>query len=220
MVEIYASVLGVENPKNEIKNLEQAGADGIQLDVMDGKYNSNNTLKIFNPENTRILKSKISIPIEVHLMIKEPWKKINDFSKSCETIIFHYEACVTNEKINKTIEKIKSCGVKIGIAIEPETHFSKILDYLKDVDLVLIMTVRTGYAGQKFINRTNEIKELIKHRGKKGLKYLIEVDGGINEKTINLVKGVDRVVSASFILNSFDKKKAIRTLRDQYENFS
>jgi ribulose-phosphate 3-epimerase len=214
MVQVFVSLLGTEKPENILKILEKSGADGVQLDVMDGKYNSNYTMDIFNPESARSFKSISKIPLEVHMMMEEPWKSVTDFCVSCDTIIFHYESCNSNE-IKETIKKIKMCDRNVGIAIEPNTHYSNILDYLSEIDLVLVMTVHTGYAGQKFIDRRLEIKELSDYRKKSGLKYLIEIDGGINDKTSRIVResGADRIVSASFILKSSDKKEAINALR-------
>lgn len=212
MAEVYASLLGAVNIGATLKKLEKAGADGVQLDVMDGKYNLNSTWDAFNPDNVRDLKT--SLPLEAHLMIEEPWNFVVEFCESCETVIFHYETC-SDEQVKETARKIKMSGRKAGIAIEPETHFSRILPFLPEIDLVLVMTVRTGYAGQKFIDRSAEIKELSDYRKKSGLGYLLEVDGGINGETARIaaVAGADRLVSASFILNSQDFSRAVKALR-------
>lgn len=214
MAEVYASLLGAVNIGATLEKLEKAGADGVQLDVMDGKYNSNSTWDAFNPDNVRAIKSSTKLPLEVHLMIEEPWNSVVEFCESCETVIFHYETC-SDEKVKETVRKIKMSGRKAGIAIEPETHFSLILPFLQEIDVVLVMTVRTGYAGQKFTDRSSEIKELSDYRKKSGLKYLIEVDGGINGKTARIATaaGADRLVSASFILNSQDFSRALKALR-------
>ncbi len=214
MTEVYASLLGANSLEIAIKKLENAGVDGIQLDVMDGKYNPNDTWGMFNPARARDIKSLTSLPLEAHLMIEEPWNSVVEFCETCETVIFHYEAC-GKEQLQDTIRKIKLCGRKAGIAIEPETHFSEVLPYLAETDIIIVMTVRTGYAGQAFIDRSGEIKELRDYRNKSGLRYTIEVDGGINGRTARIATGAgaDRLVSASFILNSQDFSRAVKALR-------
>lgn len=214
MVEVYASVLDTENVENTVQKLESSGANGIHLDVLDGKYNSHENFSILNPVVVDHLKTLVKVPLEVHLMTNNPIDHVVEFSTSCETIIVHYESCDENE-LKNVLEKIRSCGRKTGVAIEPSTYVSEIFSLLSEIDLILVMTVRSGTSGQKYIDRSSEIKELDDYRKKSGLEYIIEVDGGMNNESSRLVKdaGADRLVSASFILNSNDYSKSIVSLK-------
>lgn len=200
----------------KLGKLEEAGIDAIQWDLMDGKYNSNNTLKFFNPAVMEEVMKNTSMDAEAHLMVVEPWNFV-DKIKNCSTIIFHLEACKKREDVIKTIDKIKSLGKNIGLAIEPETPVEALIEYLALVNLVLIMSVKTGYAGQQFINVSEKIRKLEGLRD--DLHYKIEVDGGINDKTVSIVRkaGCDAVVSANFILNDEinDYKQAVKTLKNR-----
>jgi len=203
-----------ENILPKLAVLEAAGVDTIQWDLMDGEYNSNNTLKFFNPVVMGEVMKNTSMDGEAHLMVVEPWNFV-DKIKNFSTLIFHLEACKKREDVIKTIDKIKSLGKNVGIAIEPETPVEALKEYLTLVNLVLVMSVKTGYAGQQFIDVSEKIRKLAGLRD--DLHYKIEVDGGINDKTVSIVRkaGCDVVVSANFILNDEinDYKQAVKTLK-------
>jgi ribulose-phosphate 3-epimerase len=216
-MEIGASLLSKpENMSKEklgefINKLEKTGVDSIHWDVMDGKYNSNNTWSYQGPEVIKSLRPVTKLPFVAHLMIANPAESIGLFNDAgCNRIIFHYEA----GKIKETIDKIKSFGRAAGIAIEPETPVEKIKEFLTFIDTVLVMTVKTGYAGQGFMDMTDKIKELDKIRSEKKLGFTIAVDGGINKETGKLCReaGADVLAAASYIRNN-DHARAIESLR-------
>jgi ribulose-phosphate 3-epimerase len=195
-----------------IVDLEKSGIDSIHWDVMDGKYNANNTWDYQGSDTIKKLRIISKLPFVAHLMIKDPIEKIRLFNEAgCNTIIIHYEAC---KNINETVKKIKSYGRCSGVAIEPDTPVEKIVDYLPILDEVLVMSVNTGYAGQGFIDMTGKIKYLDNIRKELGLDFKIAVDGGINDATGKLCRdaGADILVSASYIQKS-DYKSAIDSMR-------
>jgi len=202
-----------ENIIKKLPRLEAAGVNTIQWDLMDGVYNPNNTVRWFSPDVMEKVMSKTKMGSEAHMMVIEPWNFVNKIKDYCSMFIFHLESCKSNDDVLKTIDKTKSFG-KVGIAIEPETKVEELYDYLHLIDLILVMTVKTGHAGQPFIDMSDKIRKLVKERELKKLSFEIEVDGGINDKTIETVRtaGCDAVNSASFILNN-DYKDAVRTLK-------
>jgi ribulose-phosphate 3-epimerase len=184
-----------------IRKLEKAGIDSIHWDVMDGEYNTNDTWSYQGPDVIKKLRLVTNLPFVAHLMVSNPIEKIGLFSEAgCNTIIFHYEAC---KDVKATIEKIRSFGRSVGIAIEPETPVEKITDILSYLDVVLVMTVKTGYAGQGFMDMAGKISYLDKLRSEKRLGFKIAVDGGINDETgkICVDAGADVLASASYIRN-------------------
>lgn len=203
-----------ESILQKLPHLEKAGVDTIQWDLMDGKYNGVNTAHLFNSNTIETVMNNTQLDSEAHMMVSEPWNFVDTINGFASTLIFHVEACKTREDVIKTIEKIKSLGKKVGIAIEPSTLTETLIDYLHLIDLVLVMSVKTGYAGQPFIDVSKKIEALVEKRRAKNLSFEIEVDGGINDKTIEIVRsaGCDAVNSASFILNN-DYEKAVRVLK-------
>ena len=194
-----------------IKKLEAFGVDSLHWDVMDGKYNSNDTWDFQGPDVIKKLRGKTHLPFVAHMMIKNPVKAISLFHDAgCNSLIFHYEAC---ENIKDTIKKIRSYGMNSGIAIEPETSAKKIIDYLPDIDVVLVMTVKTGYAGQNFMDMTEKIIYLDSVRKSNGLNFKIAVDGGIDKHTGKICRnaGADIIASASYIRK--EGESAIKSLR-------
>lgn len=186
-------------PQDIVKELDNTNADAIHVDIMDGKFVDNKTWTI--GEITKIIKYS-SLPLDVHLMVNSPSKYIEDYAMlNTNDIIFHYEAI---ENIDKMINEIKDYGLKVGIAINPDTDIKNVFTYLNRIDLVLIMSVYPGKSGQTFIETTlDKIKELKEYINKNNLKTLISVDGGINNETGRLCKdaGADILVSASYIHN-------------------
>ena len=215
-VQIAPSVLGVpclEAPE-VINNLISAGADMIHYDVMDGRFVSN---KSFPIEEYEYHKGHVdsSIIFDVHLMTYDLVDNIKKFAKGATYITFHYEA-IENNKIEDLITLVKSFNVKVGISICPDTDVKVLDPYLKDLDLVLVMSVVPGKGGQSFMDVSlNKISYLNQFRKDNKLSYVIEVDGGINAETSKLVKerNVDILVAGSFILKSSDYQGQINKLK-------
>jgi len=197
------------NLESEIKRLENNGADWIHIDVMDGHFVPNLTI---GAPVVKALKRVTSLPLDVHLMISDPEKYIDDFAKAgSDLITFHYEAAET--RIDEITDKIKSYGIKAGLSIKPKTPVSAIKKYTDKLDLILIMTVEPGFGGQKFMPDCAEKIEELKLFSKDDL--IIEVDGGINDKTAAYCKekGANALVAGNYILSSNDMKEAIASLR-------
>lgn len=184
-------------PIDIIKKLDNSKCDLIHLDIMDGKFVKNRTWTF---SEIKKLTSYSHLPLDVHLMVEKPEKYIEDYALlNTNDIIFHYEAV---KDIESMINLIKSYGLKVGIAVNPNTNVELLFPYLNKIDLVLIMSVYPGESGQSFIeNSLEKIKILKEEIIKQEVKTLIEVDGGINDETALLCKeaGVDVLVSASFI---------------------
>lgn|SRR5574344_173030 len=195
--------------KSEVKNVEKAGANWLHIDVMDGHFVPNITIGACVVKD---LKKVSSLPLDCHLMIENPEKYYNDFvNAGAYSIVFHYEA--TLDKTSDLIKKIKQENVKVGLSIKPATKIEEIKKYLDDLDLVLIMSVEPGFSGQKFINqcadKISEIRKINKD-------ILIQVDGGINEKTaaICIKNGANCLVSGNFIFKSDNIKKSIEAIKN------
>ena len=196
------------NLESEIKKLEKNGADWIHVDVMDGHFVPNLTI---GAPVVKALRRVTNIPLDVHLMIENPEKYIKDFALAGSDIItFHYEASKNN--VNEIIDLIRSYGKKVGLSIKPKTKVSEIEKYIKDVDLVLIMTVEPGFGGQKFMP---DCAEKIKEIKNISTQVIVEVDGGINIETASYCKklGVDALVAGNYIFSSDNIKEAIASLR-------
>ncbi len=197
------------NLESEIKRLEAAGADWVHVDVMDAHFVPNLTI---GAPVVKALRRVCNIPLDVHLMIDNPEKYINDYVLAgADIITFHYEA--VKEKSLELIKQIKNSGKKAGISIKPNTQVNEIKDLILPSDLILVMTVEPGFGGQKFMNDCAlKIKE-IKNSASKNL--IIEVDGGINDKTAKICKefGANALVAGNYIFNSENIKSAIELLR-------
>lgn len=199
---ISGSLLKICDDKRKIDELNRC-CDMIHFDIMDGKFTDNKTLEYF--KNV----SGVTKPIDVHLMVYDVEKYLDKVSAfKPEYVTFHYEI----GDILNNIKLIKERGFKAGIAINPETDVDYICEYLNMVNLVLVMSVRPGKGGQKFIDISDKIDKLEKYRSDNDLDYKIEVDGGINSETIKKVKKVDIAVCGSYITDSLDYEKMVKSL--------
>ena len=210
MVYISPSILSADfaNLERDIKRIENAGADWVHVDVMDGHFVPNITIGV--PVVASIRKVT-ELPLDVHLMIENPEKYIEPFAKAgADILTFHYE-CGCD--IKKTIDLIKSFGVKAGLSIKPKTSAEVVLPYLKDLDLLLVMTVEPGFGGQKFMQDCAEKIPMIKTNAPESL--VIQVDGGINPETARICTsyGANSLVAGNYIYKSNDIGFAIKSLR-------
>ena len=214
-IKISPSILSADFSKlcSEIESLENAGADLIHIDVMDGHFVPNITI---GPEVISKLRKYTSLPFDVHLMISPVNNFISNFAEAgADIITIHPEA---TEDIVSSIKKIKSYKKKAGVSLNPETPVDKVIPILNSIDLVLIMSVNPGFGGQKFIEKTlDKVKILRKEINQQNLHTQIEIDGGINFENSKIAReaGVDILVSGTTIFkeNNGDLKKNIKLLR-------
>ncbi len=194
----------------EIKDVTNAGADWIHLDVMDGHFVPNIS---FGAPIIKSVRSATHLPFDVHLMISDPDTYIPDFAKAgADYISFHAEASTNYEK---TIELIRSLGVKPGIVINPDTPITTIESVLHKVDYILCMSVYPGFGGQSYIPEVlQKITSLVQLRELKGLSFFLEVDGGVNISTMErfVKSGADIFVAGSAVFGTDDYRCAIKNL--------
>ena len=214
-IKISPSILSADFSQlgQEIKNLENSGADMIHVDVMDGHFVPNLTI---GPPVIKALRKCTNIPFDVHLMIKPVHKYIKDYAESgADIITVHPEA--TNS-LQESIDEIKKYKKKVGLSLNPDTKIEVIEKYLNQIDLVLIMSVYPGFGGQKFIKEVlKKIEKINEIKNKNGFKFDIEVDGGINFSNFKevLEAGANILVSGTTIFkeNNGDIKKNINFLK-------
>ncbi|MDM5332679.1 ribulose-phosphate 3-epimerase [Ureibacillus composti] len=213
MIKIAPSILSANFAKlgEEVKEVEAAGAELIHIDVMDGHFVPNITM---GPIVVEALRPITNLPLDVHLMIENPDAYIEQFAKAgADYITVHVEAC---RHLHRTIQLIRSFGVKPGVVLNPHTPIESIQHILEDVDLVLFMTVNPGFGGQKFISsvvpKVEALSNIIKERG---LNIDIEIDGGINEETIVpcAKAGATIFVAGSAIYNQADRASALQRIK-------
>jgi len=213
-MKISPSILSADFTRlgEEVKAVEEAGADYLHVDVMDGRFVSNITI---GPFVVKALKSVANVPLDVHLMIEEPERFVPEFAASgADIITVHAEA---TRHLHGTVQLIKASGARAGVSLNPATPVSALDDIIDDLDLVLIMSVNPGFGGQSFIpvalKKTEAVRSLIRERG---LKTELEVDGGIKVDNIAEVAraGADVFVAGSGIFKTPSYKETISRMRE------
>ena len=213
MMKVAPSLLSCDftNMGSEIKRIEGSGADMVHLDIMDGHFVPNIT---FGPMVVNALRGLVRIPFDVHLMVSDPLYYSNIFAKcGADIITFHIES---DSNLEETIKSIHSHKKKAGISIKPGTPAEAITEYIKDIEMVLIMTVEPGFGGQKFMyDQVQKIRTIREIANRENHEIMIEVDGGINEETSKVCReaGADICVAGTSVFKSGDISLAIKRLR-------
>jgi ribulose-phosphate 3-epimerase len=199
------------NLSKDIQLINESEADWFHVDVMDGVFVPNISFGFPILKHVKKISQK---PLDVHLMIVNPERYIEEFAKAgADVITVHYEACV---HLHRILQSIRSLGIKAGVAINPATPVSVLEDVLNDADLFLVMSVNPGFGGQKFIPRTiDKIRQLRIDLDEAGSKAVIEVDGGVDATNYRSVidAGADVIVAGSAVFNMPDPKEAIKNLK-------
>jgi ribulose-phosphate 3-epimerase len=196
----------------EIADVANAGADWVHVDVMDGRFVPNLT---FGPVMVRTARAATTLPIDVHLMIVEPEKYIEEFATAgATTISVHQEACV---HLQRTLRQIRDLGKRAGVVLNPATPETTLEYVLDDVDLILVMSVNPGFGGQAFLaSQLTKLERLARRLQERGLGHVdLEIDGGIGPKTVKSVvdAGANVVVAGSAVFGQQDRKAAITAIR-------
>ncbi|QPJ65793.1 MAG: ribulose-phosphate 3-epimerase [Candidatus Nitrohelix vancouverensis] len=213
MIKIAPSILSADFARlgDEIKAVEDAGADWIHVDVMDGHFVPNITI---GPPVVESLRKVTQLPLDVHLMIENADAYIKDFaSAGADILTVHVEAC---PHLHRTIQHIKEQGVRAGVVLNPATSLSNLEEVLHDVDMVLLMSVNPGFGGQSYIpSMTDKISNMRDIMNQYEHEYDLEVDGGVKPSNVAevLEAGANVIVAGSAIFNSKNYKKAIKALR-------
>ncbi len=215
-VQIAPSILSADFSRlgEEIRAVEEAGADLIHVDVMDGQFVPNITI---GPLVVEAIRPVTDLPLDVHLMIVQPERYIGEFARAgADLITVHVEACT---HLHRVIQQIKGLGKKAGAVLNPATPLCSLEYVLEDLDMVLLMSVNPGFGGQSFIpSALSKIRRLKQMMEERGLEIPIEVDGGVNVSTIKDVvqAGADICVAGSAVFEKDDYKGAISALHESY----
>ena len=214
MIKLAPSILSADFARllEDVKKVEKAGCEYLHIDVMDGHFVPNITL---GPGIVKSLRKDVNMVFDAHLMIENPDNYIKEFADAgCDIIVVHQEACT---HLHRTIQNIKSHGIKAGVALNPATPIATIKYVLQDVDMVLLMSVNPGFGGQSYIPVvTEKIKELKALIDKMNLDIDIEVDGGVKPSNIAEVvnAGANVIVAGSAIFNAGNIDEAVKSLRE------
>jgi ribulose-phosphate 3-epimerase len=213
MVRVAPSILSADFGclLDEVKRMEDAGADWLHIDVMDGHFVPNITM---GPLVVKALSGRVSLFLDVHLMVENPGNFLGDFyNAGAQMLTVHAEACT---HLHRVVQSIKEMGCKVGVALNPSTPLNCLEYVLDELDLVLIMSVNPGFGGQEFIYAVlPKIKALAEEKRRRGLSLDIQVDGGINESTYKLVleAGAEVLVAGSALFNAPEPSKLITAFK-------
>ena len=214
MIKLAPSILSADFARllEDVKKVEKAGCEYLHIDVMDGHFVPNITL---GPGIVKSLRKDVNMVFDAHLMIENPDNYIKEFADAgCDIIVVHQEACT---HLHRTIQNIKSHGIKAGVALNPATPIETIKYVLQDVDMVLLMSVNPGFGGQSYIPVvTEKIKELKALIDEMNLDIDIEVEGGVKPSNIDedVNAGANVIVAGSAIFNAGNIDEAVKSLRE------
>jgi ribulose-phosphate 3-epimerase len=213
MIKIAPSILSADfsRLRDEVRRVEQAGADWVHVDVMDGNFVPNITI---GPDVIRAIRKHCSLPFDVHLMILKPERYVERFAEAgADYITIHAEA---SNQVSETLEHIRALGKGVGLSLNPVTPFSTAKSYLEQIDLLLIMTVNPGFGGQSFMHEmVPKIREAREYIDNKRLKIDIAIDGGVNSETarIAVAAGATVLAAGSSLFSADDMKREIESWR-------
>ncbi len=213
-IKVAPSILSADfgRLRDEVAEVEKAGADAHHVDVMDGRFVPNITI---GPLVVEALARVTTLPLEVHLMIVEPEDHVESFVKAGSHLVYvHVEACT---HLHRLLGRIRELGARPAVSINPSTPVTALSEVLHLADRVLVMSVNPGFGGQRFLPETvHKVSWLAEEAGRRGLGYEIEVDGGVGPGTVKVVAaaGAHQVVAGSAVYGAPDRARAIRAIRE------